>query len=135
MAKKVTRDLEFEIGFFEGVVRNRPQFREALSALGDTYTKAGRFEDGLIIDQRLASLYPDDPVVLYNLACSYALLKKTDQAFEAMQMAIEKGYQDFEFLLQDRDLTNLLADRRFREYLSKLRQPQGPMSHENVATE
>lgn len=97
----------FEIQFLEGVIDKSPRFIEALIALGDLYTKNGMFEQGLAIDQKLASLRPEDPFILYNLACSYSLLNDVNKAFSAIQLAIRLGYDDFDFLKKDHDLKNL----------------------------
>src|SRR5215211_7404731 len=50
------RDLDIEIGFIEGVVQRDPQYLEALQILGDDYTRRGKFENGLKIDEKLARL-------------------------------------------------------------------------------
>ena len=52
-------DFEFEINFYENILKERPDFVEALMALGDLYTKAGFYEKGLSIDKRLTRLRPD----------------------------------------------------------------------------
>jgi tetratricopeptide (TPR) repeat protein len=111
-------DLDFEISFFENILKTNPDFVEALIALGDAYTKRGRYEDGLKIDQRLAQLRPDDPLVHYNLACSYSLLKMPDQSLEALKKAIRLGYRDFRFMKKDPDLDFIRKDPRFKELLS-----------------
>jgi tetratricopeptide (TPR) repeat protein len=108
-------DIEFEIAFFEGVVRRDPNFIEALQILGDAYTKSGQFEKGLKIDQRLRQLCPEDPLVWYNLACSYALLNKLDQAFAALEKAIQLGYTDANWMEKDPDLNSLRADPRYAQ--------------------
>ena len=64
------RDLDLEILFMEGVIKRDPFYIEALQILGDDYTRRGRFEEGLRIDERLARLCPRDAIVHYNLACS-----------------------------------------------------------------
>ena len=112
MAKKADRDTQFEIGFFEGVLRQSPDFIEALAVLGDLYTKEGLYEKGLQMDERLAKLRPDD-IVFYNLACSYALVNDLPRARQAMARAFELGYCDFKSLKQDPDLASLLADAEF----------------------
>ncbi len=132
MAKKDKIDLDFEIPFYEGILKRTPDFYETLSILGDLYTRAGRFEAGLEIDKKLVSMRPDDPYALYNLACSYSLLRKVDLAREAMQLAIEGGYHDFEFLKKDPDLEHLLTDLSFQQFLSKVEtRPEEPVSHEH----
>ena len=58
------RDLDIEIGFMEGVVQRDPRFVEALQILGDDYTRRGKFDAGLRVDERLARLRPHDPTML-----------------------------------------------------------------------
>src|SRR6185503_15617320 len=115
------RDLDIEIGFIEGVVQRDPQYLEALQILGDDYTRRGKFENGLKIDEELAKLRPDDPTVLYNLACSYALLGQFEDAVAALWRAMDQGYDDFRWLMKDPDLKKLRADRRFKAIQERLR--------------
>lgn len=101
------KDLDFEIGFYEGLLKERPDYAQALNALGDAYTKRGFYEKGLKIDKRLAQLKPDDPVVFYNLSCSLSLLGLIDEAAGTLKKAIKLGYNDFRWLEKDPDLENL----------------------------
>ena len=77
----------------------------------------GRYADGLAVDKRLVHLRPDDPLAHYNLACSYALLKKNDLALKTLRYAIELGYRDFRYMREDRDLDSIRHDPRFRQLL------------------
>ncbi|MBI5149841.1 MAG: hypothetical protein HZA28_03615 [Candidatus Omnitrophica bacterium] len=119
--KKQAAALDFEIRFYEGILRRSPGFIEALSALGDLYTRTGLHEQGLRLDERLYQLRPNDPIVLYNLACSYSLVNDRDKAFRAIKQAIHCGYDDFDHLARDSDLHNLLNDRRFARYFERLK--------------
>jgi tetratricopeptide (TPR) repeat protein len=112
-------ELEFEISFYEGIIKKSPNFTNALIALGDAYTRGGRYEDGLKIDQRLAKLKPDDPVVHYNLACSYSLLKMADPSLLALKKAIQLGYRDFAFIDKDPDLEFIKTDPRYKKLISE----------------
>lgn len=116
-------DLDFEITFYENLLKKKPDFVNALIALGDAYTRKGRYEDGLKIDQRLTRLKPDDPLIYYNLACSYSLLKETQLCLEALTRAISMGYSDFVFMERDPDLEFIRKDPRYRELLEKTRRP------------
>ena len=73
------------------------------------------------MDERLYQLRPADPVILYNLACSYSLLDEKDKAFRAIKQAIHSGYDDFEHLEADNDLNNLRTDRRFTRYFERIK--------------
>ncbi len=115
------RDLDIEIGFLEGVVQRDPQYVEALQVLGDNYTRRGKFVDGMKIDERLSRLMPDDPMVLYNLACSYSLARRIEQAATALLRALDRGYKDHKWLLKDPDLQNLRKHAIFKSIRARLR--------------
>ena len=107
-------DYDFEISFYEKLLEKRPHFIQALIALGNAYTQRGDYEKGLEIDLRLSRLRKDDPVVYYNLACSYSLLGRIDEALSSLKKSIELGYEDFNYLRGDPDLENLKKDKRFQ---------------------
>src|SRR4030095_4267215 len=94
LTRREQRDLDVEIGFFEGLIRRAPGYVAALQILGDTYTRRGKFVDGLKVDEHLSKLRPDDPLVLYNLACSYALTKRYEKAVAALSRANDRRCQD-----------------------------------------
>ena len=120
LSRRDLRDLDVEIGFLEGLVNRAPQYVEALQLLGDGYTRRGKFVEGLQVDEHLSKLRPNDPVVLYNLACSYALTRRYEHAVSALLRAIESGYHDFRWLLKDPDLKALRRDRLFKKVEAKI---------------
>lgn len=113
-------DIDFEIRFYESILKEAPDFIETLMALADLYTKKGLFREGLELDERLSRLRPDDPVIFYNLACSYSLLNDQPAALNAIRRAIALGYDDFDHLTNDQDLAKLMADEEFRRYLKSV---------------
>ena len=120
-SRRVRDELEFEIDFFERLVARHPAFVEPLTQLGEAYTRAGRYTDGLTVDRRLVKLRPRDPITWYNLACSCALLEQLSQAMRALKKAIELGYDDWEFLQRDPDLASLRRAPEFQHFLAKAR--------------
>ena len=120
-ARANNRELDVKIGFMEGVVRRDPNYVDALQLLGDHYTQRGRFVEGLNVDERLAQLEPENPVVFYNLACSYSLTDQFDRAAESLEKAINLGYQDFAWLAKDPDLKKFRQQPAYREVLKKIR--------------
>ena len=115
------RELDVKISFMEGLVRRDPNYVDALQLLGDHYTQRGRFTEGLNVDERLARLEPQNPVVFYNLACSYSLTEHFDRAAEALEKAILLGYKDFAWLTKDPDLKKFRTQPVYREILKKIR--------------
>lgn len=114
------RDLDTKIQFVEGLIRRDPDYVDALQLLGDHYTQRGRFTEGLHVDERLAQLEPANPLVFYNLACSYSLTDEFDRAFRALNQAIELGYRDFAWLTKDPDMKKLRAQPAFQAIKEKI---------------
>jgi len=118
------KDLDLEIQFLEGIRRRDPTYVEALQILGDDYTRRGRFEDGLKIDEHLCRLRPDDSMARYNLACSYSLTSQFDLAIAALEESINLGYRDFKWMSKDPDLKNLRTQGGYRKIRAKVRELQ-----------
>jgi tetratricopeptide (TPR) repeat protein len=112
--------LDFELEFFGKILATVPDFADALRAQACNLTLKGRIQDGLVVDEKLASVRPTDPTAHYNLACRYAVLKRRDEAIGALRKAVELGYRDVEFIEQDHDLDSIRKDPRFRKLLKQL---------------
>ncbi len=109
-----------ELSFLEKVSERLPEDIEILQALADLYTKTGKYQEGLNIDEKLSHQLPNDDLVWYNLGCSYSLTNQADAAFEALTKAVELGYSDYDWMKTDPDLNSLHVDPRFESLLSWL---------------
>ena len=122
MSRVEQRDLDTKIEFIEGLVRRDPNYVDALQILGDHYTQRGRITEGLKVDERLAHLEPANPLVFYNLACSYSLAGDIDRAANALEKSLLLGYRDFDWLAKDPDLKSLRSHSAFDDLKAKIRQ-------------
>ena len=120
LTRKEQRDLDIEIRFMEGIARRDPKFTEAWKVLSDAYSRRGKHDAGLKVDQHLACIQPDDPGIHYNLACSHSLLKNIEAGVTALSQAITKGFNDFKWLLKDPDLVNVRKDPLFKKFWAKI---------------
>ena len=107
---------------------------EFVSALrrGDTTIMEATCREGV-------KLLPDDPTWHYNLACSLAYFpKRSDEAFDELEKAIDLGFRDVDAIVKDTDLKRLSKLRRYDELieyakLMKLRPLMfGPMAVVNA---
>jgi tetratricopeptide (TPR) repeat protein len=111
--------------FLAQTLRSETDRREnvpALVELGAALTRLGRYDEGLLVDQRLVRLEPEEPIVHYNLACSLALLGRADESIEELTRAVDLGYEDLEHMLKDRDLRSLRSSPRFEELARRLKE-------------
>lgn len=114
-------ELDFEIRFFEGLLKDNSDFVDALKPLADLYTRRGLIQKGLELDERLISLCPNDPTVFYNLSCSYSLLSRVEDSLKALKQAIELGYCDLYHMLTDKDLQNIRNDPAFLDLVETVK--------------
>jgi tetratricopeptide (TPR) repeat protein len=110
--------LLFEVEFLEGVVRRRPRYLEALRPLAQAYTEAGRYADGLRIDERIVALAPEDAVAVYNLACSQSLTGDHEASLGSLRRAWEMGYRERQHMLNDPDLAGVRETPGFARLLA-----------------
>ena len=88
--------------------RLKNQFVAAVRS-GDTETMEESCRKGV-------KLLPDDPTWHFNLACSLAYYpKRTKEAFDALEKAIDLGFRDADAIANDTDLKRLSGERRFEE--------------------
>lgn len=121
MSKRESHDPEFEIGFFETVLRRQPRYAAVVEILGGLYTRQGRIVEGLKMDRKLVKLQPANATARYNLACSLALSKRKRAALSELREAVKLGYRDFDWMQQDPDLDALKPHPEFQTLLETLK--------------
>ena len=121
MSRPPKSDPQFEMAFFESVLRRNSTYTDVIEILGGLYTRQGRIADGLKMDRKLVRLQPDNPTAHYNLACSLALMRRKGDALRSLQQAIALGYRDYDWMLQDPDLEDLKKHPGFLPLLEQLK--------------
>lgn len=66
----------------------------------------------------------------YNLACAYAALSRMDDAFRALNGAIDAGYKNVQQLAADPDLASLRTDARFAKTVEKAERAAFPCRYD-----
>lgn len=112
--------LWFCLEFCDQVLERRPVHPEALEVAANHFTDMGYYADGLRLDERLASLNPDNPGILYNLSCSLALTGRREEALRQLSAAVDKGYGDHRHMAADPDLASIRDDMRFAALLTRI---------------
>ena len=69
---------------------------------------------------RARSANESDSLVLYNVACVYALGGMVDEAIECLEKAIQNGFGHRQWVEHDSDLDNLRSDPRFEALKKRL---------------
>jgi non-specific serine/threonine protein kinase len=90
-----------------------PEDVRARSLLAADYANMERPEDAVRHLEMTVALRPNDSNVLYNAACTYAVLGRKAEALDGLRRALECGYSNADWPRQDPDLSSLHDDPEF----------------------
>ncbi len=110
-------------------------------ALSLSYQK-DTMDESIVVQLKAIAMKPSVPKFLalnyYNLACTYALQGKADEAFEALEKLASLDSQDarnqFHVLQGDKDFDSIRNDPRFKQVMEKISRsgkPKDPVTSED----
>jgi non-specific serine/threonine protein kinase len=85
----------------------------ALAQLGD------RQEESLEFAERALAIDPEEPQILYNVACTYAVLGRPEKAIDCLAETVSHGDWWITWMANDPDLESLHENPRFRALLGQ----------------
>ena len=116
---------EIEIRMLEHQLEIVPEDVRARSLLAADYANFGRHEDAVRHLEMTVALRPNDSNVLYNAACTYAVLGKKAESLDLLRRALACGYANFAWPHQDPDLKFLHNDPEFLQLFPRRPKEQG----------
>ena len=69
---------------------------------------------------RAREMDPEEPSILYNVACVYSLLGQVDTALDCLEEAVAHGFSDRQWLMHDSDFDALRNNPRFQALLKRM---------------
>jgi len=101
------------VAALENHLKQVPEDARARILLAADYAELERVEDSLKELNLAITLRANEASILYNAACTYALLKKKAEAVDTMKKAWEAGFKDAIWARRDPDLVSLHGDPEF----------------------
>ena len=112
--------LWFQLQLMRDIVRERPDYPEAVLLYGNLLTGVREHKKALASDRHGAAIDPANPIMWYNLACSLALVDHPTEALDTLEKAIDLGFSDARLMSQDPDLDSLRNLPRFHALSARL---------------
>ncbi len=104
---------EKEIQVLERQLELVPEDVRARILLAGEYAGMNREADAVRHMEMSVALRPDDASTLYNAACCYGILQRTDDALAMLRRAKNCGYSNLDWIRRDPDLTCLHGNAEF----------------------
>jgi len=108
------------IELIERHMEMNPHDTRALCIGANQLSNVGEFERGEAMAEEALVRGRDEPLVLYNTACFFAVKGDTDRAIDLLEEAVDKGWGDKAWLETDSDLNTLREAPRFQALLDRI---------------
>ena len=110
---------ELAIKDYDEAIRLKPDEVDEYNNRGVAYAYLKQYSKAQEDFDKAIRLKPDDPSAYYNYACMFALQKNAVQACKWLQSAIERGYNNWEHIREDKDFDNIRDTACFIDILNK----------------
>ncbi len=104
---------------FNKVLTINPNSADAHMQIGIVYNQTKRYPESEVECKKAIQLNPNFTLAYYNLACALSMQNKTDEGFLQLELAIQKGFNQYEKIQHDTDLENLKLQKEKWETLMK----------------
>lgn len=93
--------------FYPSYLLRNPDDARAHQFYAFTLKRLGRLEEAKKEMSKGIKQNPNDPIIIYNAACFYALIDDKAKAIESLKKAIDNGFGNYEYIKHDPDLYGL----------------------------
>jgi TolB-like protein/Tfp pilus assembly protein PilF len=104
----------------EEKLKLHPDDARALYMGANGLVALGKFKEGLEWAKQALEIDPDEPMVLYNVACIQSLAKEYDDALTSLEQSVRSGMKQLGWLQHDSNLDPLRESPRFKKLIKQL---------------
>ncbi len=105
--------IERAILFYPNYLLHHPDDSRAHQFYAFTLLRLGQLEEAKKEMQKGIAQNPKDPIIAYNTACFYALIDDKKAAIENLKIAMDNGFENYDYLRHDPDLNSLKTEPEF----------------------
>ena len=99
--------------FYPSYLLRHPEDSRAHQFYALTLKRLGRLEEAKEEMDKGIKQNPNDPIIIYNAACFYAMIGDKKTSIENLKKAIDNGFGNYEYIKHDPDLNSLRQEPGF----------------------
>ena len=99
------------------------KFDKAYNNRGNAYWHLGQFEKSFADYHSAIAVNPNDASAYYNVACRYSLRQNAQESCAWLQKAVDKGFDNWDYIKKDSDFDNIRGSSCFREIMTRAATP------------
>jgi serine/threonine protein kinase/cytochrome c-type biogenesis protein CcmH/NrfG len=107
------------IAVLERQLQTVPEDARAHVLLANSYASVGRAREAASEVEKAVAMRGNDPLTLYNAACTYGNLNMKAEALATLKKAVEAGYHNPDWAARDNDLTCIHDDPEFQRLIKE----------------
>ena len=111
---------ELAVESIEKHLELNPDEARAYSLGASVLIRLGETERSKQWTEQAITLVPNDPLILYNAACNWALLGEDDRALDGLERALEAGVAVADWIQHDPDFGSLRSHPRFQTIVKRI---------------
>ena len=111
---------ELAVESIEKHLELNPDEARAYSLGASVLIRLGETERSKQWTEQAITLVPNDPLILYNAACNWALLGEDDRALDGLERALEAGVAVGDWIQHDPDFESLRGHPRFQTIVKRI---------------
>lgn len=104
---------------YKEVIEEEPGNNLAVYKIAAFYQSQKNFPEAINYYSKLAP--NGNPTVLYNLACAYSMNGDSEKALNSLQTAVDKGFNQINYLKTDTDLENIRDTEKFNKIMRSIK--------------
>ncbi len=116
--EKARLQYQVALDIVERYMELNPDDARAATMRSTALCRLDRLDEGLHWAARAVQIDPEDAGVRYNVACTFSLAGRIDEAIGYLEDAVRVGFGNREWLERDPDLAPLREDARFKSLIS-----------------
>jgi len=121
--EQAAREAEKAVAVVEQHVKWNPDDARAFHLGAGSLVAAGDVDRAKRWLHRAIEMAPNDPIVMYNVACNLATLDESEKAMDYLEKAVDVGAISSTWIRNDEDLVGLRDNPRYTELLQRIEAP------------